>query len=77
MAFLPAGRDVDASGTLIKKHKFSGAVQFKESLVKEKKRFAKAFIAHLLRFALSRELTPADTLTIDDILRKTKKKISN
>jgi len=67
------GRDVDASGTLIKKHKFAGVVEFKESLVKEKKRFAKAFTGHLLRFALSRELRPADSLIIDDIVSKAEK----
>jgi hypothetical protein len=31
---------------------------------------AKAFTAHLLRFALAKELTPADTLTIDAIVAK-------
>jgi hypothetical protein len=65
------GRDVDASGTLMKKHPFAGIVDFKESLVKEEKRFARAFTAHLLRFALTRELTPADSLTIDQIIAAT------
>ena len=36
--------------------------------MKEDRRFAKAFTAHLLRFALARELDPADTLTIDHIV---------
>ena len=65
------GRDVDASGTLMRKHDFKGIVDFKESLVKENRRFANAFTAHLLRFALARELTPADSLTIAAILKKT------
>lgn len=69
----PNGRDVDASGTLMKKHPFDGAVRFKESLVKEDKRFAKAFTAHLLRYATSKELSPADTLTIEAIVGKTEK----
>ena len=30
-----------------------------------------AFAAHLLRFALSRELTPGDSLTVDAIVGKT------
>ena len=64
------GRPVDASGTLFRKYKFAGAVDFKESLVKEQQRFARAFTAHLLRFALSRELSPADTITIDTIINK-------
>ncbi|MCH2367724.1 MAG: DUF1585 domain-containing protein, partial [Planctomycetes bacterium] len=46
---------------------------FKEALVKEKRRFARAFTAHLLRFALSRELHPADSLTVDDIVEKAAK----
>jgi hypothetical protein len=65
------GRMVDASGTFLKKYPFGGIVDFKESLVKENKRFAKAFTAHLLRFALSRELAPADSSTIESILKKT------
>jgi hypothetical protein len=62
------GRDVDASGTLLRKYEFNDIVRFKESIVKEDRRFAKAFTAHLLRFALARELDPADTLTIDHIV---------
>jgi len=67
------GRDVDASGTLMKKHKFESVVQFKASLVQEKERFAKAFTEHLLRFALSRELEPADILTVDEIILHAKR----
>ena len=62
------GRDIDASGTLLRKYEFNDIVRFKESIVKEDRRFAKAFTAHLLRFALARELDPADTLTIDHIV---------
>ena len=65
------GRTVDASGTLIRKYPFDGVVRFKAALVKEKRRFAKAFAGHLLRFASSRELTAADSLTLDDIVNKT------
>ena len=67
------GRDVDASGTLMRRHEFDGVVRFKELLVKENRRFAKAFTGHLLRFALSRELSPADSLTIDTIVDNTEK----
>jgi hypothetical protein len=66
------GRDVDASGTLMKTYKFQDVVEFKATLVKEETRFAKAFTAHLLRFGLSRELTPADSLVVDDIIKNTK-----
>ncbi|MEM7233143.1 MAG: DUF1588 domain-containing protein [Planctomycetota bacterium] len=62
------GRDVDSSGKLLRKYPFQGIVQFKESLVKEERRFAKAFTAHLLRFALSRELVPSDALVVEKIV---------
>ncbi len=67
------GRKVDSSGKLLKKYEFDGIVRFKEALVKEKRRFARAFTAHLLRFALSRELEPADSLTVDAIVEKAEK----
>ncbi len=62
------GRDVDATGRLLRDQKFEGVVSFKELLVQEKRRFAKALTGHLLRFAFSRELTPADSLAIDQIV---------
>ena len=55
----------------MRKYAFDGIVRFKESLVKEDRRFAKAFTGHLLRFALSDELRPVDALTIDTIVNKT------
>jgi hypothetical protein len=67
------GREVDSSGTLLRKHRFKGIVDFKESLVKENRRFARAFTGHLLRFAMARELSPFDSLTIDTIVDKTEK----
>jgi len=66
------GREVDASGTLMRKHAFDGVVKFKQSLVRENERFARAFTSHLLRFALSRELEPSDTIAIDAIVEKTR-----
>ena len=67
----PNGRDVDASGTLMKKYPFDGAVRFKESLAKEERRFARAFTAHLMRYATSRELNPADFLVVEEIVENT------
>ena len=32
--------------------------------------FARAFTEHLLRFALTRELSPADSIAVDAILHK-------
>ena len=67
------GRNVDSAGILLRKHKYEDIVGFKESLIKEKRRFAKAFTRHLLRFALSKELAPVDILTVDTIVKRTEK----
>ena len=55
----------------MRKYPFKDVVKFKESIVTEDKRFAKAFTAHLLRFALARELTPADALAVERIVNQT------
>ncbi|MBI1315163.1 DUF1588 domain-containing protein [bacterium] len=65
------GRNVDAGGRLMRKHDYATVVDFKSSLLQEKRRFARAFTGHLLRFALARELRPADSLTIDEIVDAT------
>jgi hypothetical protein len=57
----------------MKKYEFDNIVRFKESLVKENRRFAKAFTGHLLRYALSKELSPVDSLTIEAIVNKSEK----
>jgi len=62
------GRTVDSGGTLLRRRDFDGAVQFKDAIVEEQRLFAKAFIEHLLRFALARELGPSDAVTADAIL---------
>lgn len=67
------GKPVDSSGTLLRTYPFEDVVDFKQSLAKENTRFARAFTSHLLRFALARELLPADTITIDSIVNKTAK----
>jgi hypothetical protein len=66
------GREVDSSGKLMRKHTYGGAVDFKDSLLKEKDRYARAFVGHLLRFFTSRELAPGDTLEIERITEKAK-----
>ena len=65
--------ETDASGTLLRKYPFADPAKFKQSIVQEDKRFAKAFTSHLLRFALARELSPADALTVDQIVENTAK----
>ena len=66
-----SGRDVDAGGTLFRRHPFNDAVAFKGAILAERERFVRAFTAHLLRFALGRELVPADRLVIEGIVRRT------
>ena len=42
-------------------------IEFKQIIVQQKRRFIRAFVAHLLTYALGRELGPADSLALDDI----------
>ena len=65
------GLKVDASGSLLRKYDFDGIVRFKSALVQEERRFARAFVSHMLRFALARELSATDTITVDEIVEKT------
>jgi hypothetical protein len=65
------GRPVDPSGTLLRRNSFKDILEFKTHLLSQEKRFARAFAAHLLRFALARELSPADSPSLDRILQNT------
>ena len=60
-------RDVDVSGRLFNQYDFSTLVEFKALLVQEKQRFIRAFAAHLLSYALGRQLGPADGPALDEI----------
>jgi hypothetical protein len=60
-------REVDMSGTLFRKHRFTNVVEFKDAILLEKKRFARGFAGHLLSFALGRELGAADQIAIEQI----------
>ena len=61
------GRQVDASGVLFNRHEFKTILEFKKILVKEKERFLRGFVSHLLSYALSRDLGIADASTLDDL----------
>jgi hypothetical protein len=61
------GREVDASGTLFRTHKFSNIIEFKDAILKEKNRFVRGLAGHLLAFGLGRELNPSDSLALDEI----------
>ncbi|MFT5327384.1 MAG: hypothetical protein ACI8P0_005273, partial [Planctomycetaceae bacterium] len=65
------GRDVDMSGTLFRKHEFSDIIEFKDSILVEKDRFARALAGHLLSFGLARELAASDQLALDEIAQAT------
>ena len=65
---------VDASGTLTDGRKFNGSVEFKELLLDDRDRFARAFIEHLCTYALRRVLTVDDKDDISLILSEAKKK---
>ena len=63
----PNGREVDGSGNLFNRHEFTSVLEFKQSVLHERRRFIRGFAAHLLSFALGRELGPADSPALDDI----------
>ena len=64
------GREVDVSGVLFNQFEFKTLVEFKQLIVQEKHRFIRAFVGHLLSYALGREPGPADAPTLDEITRK-------
>jgi hypothetical protein len=59
---------------LIDGRKFNGSVEFKELLLDDRDRFARAFIEHLCTYALRRVLTVDDKDDISLILGEAKKK---
>jgi hypothetical protein len=67
------GLKVDASGTLFGKHEFTDVVGFKDAILAEKELFAKAFVGHLLSYALGRELTLGDRIAAGEIAEASKK----
>ncbi len=65
------GPKVDSSGTLFRKHEFSSIIEFKDAILIEKNRFARALASHLLAFALGREVTVADSEALDLVAKMT------
>jgi len=61
----PNGREVNVSNVLFNQHQFANFNEFKKLIVREKPRFTRGFIAHLLSYALCRELGPADTPALE------------
>ena len=65
------GTNVDAGGTLFQRHQFSNVVEFKDAILTEKERFARAFAAHLMAYALGREVETADWPALEQIVERT------
>ena len=65
------GREVDMSGMLFRKHSFTDVVEFKDAILAEKDRFARALAGHLLSFGLARELGASDQIALDQIAKAT------
>ncbi|MEY5025606.1 MAG: hypothetical protein RLZZ244_1134 [Verrucomicrobiota bacterium] len=65
------GARIDPSGKLFNQHPFANVEEFKEALLKEKRRFAKAFTGHLLKYALGREVDPMDQAAVERIVTAT------
>ena len=64
------GREVDMEGVLFRKHKFTNVVEFKDAVLLEKERFVRGLAGHLLVFSLGRQLSPADQIALDEIVKK-------
>ena len=65
------GLAIDSSGKLFNTQPFKNIEEFKDGLLAEKDRFTRAFAAHLLTYALCRELTLADRSALDRIVHAT------
>ncbi len=65
------GRTVDVSGELFRKHQFDNVIEFKDSILAEKDRFARALAGHLLAYGLARGLGPSDQSALDQIVNNT------
>jgi len=63
------GRKIDMNGKLFRKHEFNDIVEFKDAILAEKDRFTRGFAAHLLSFALAREMGVADSPALDQITK--------
>lgn len=63
-----SGQAVDPAGVLFGRYEFRDIVEFKDAVLAEKERFARAFAGHLLEFALARDLEAADEPALDRIV---------
>jgi len=59
---------IDPSGEITGIGTFTTPGEFRDLIIKDRKRFVRGFTEHLLSFALARELTYADTATVERIV---------
>lgn len=65
------GARIDASGKIYGGDTFQNPVEFKDAVLAERDRFARAFTEHLFTYALARELTPHDRSAVQDVTSST------
>ena len=63
-------RDIDMSGKLFRQHEFASVVEFKDAILQNKHRFARAFAGHLLAFALAREVDATDAVALNRMVEQ-------
>lgn len=68
----PNGRRINAEGTLMRRRPFHNATEFKEAIAAERTLFVEAFVRHLLRYALGRELRPPDNVAVQRVMNATR-----
>ena len=66
------GRDIDTSGKLFGEMEFSNIEEFKDLILDQPEIFMRAFIEHMLSYALGRELKITDKPAVDRITRRVK-----
>ncbi|MEK6238807.1 MAG: DUF1585 domain-containing protein, partial [Planctomycetales bacterium] len=62
------GLPIDSGGKLFNEHPFSNVTEFKDAILAEKDRFARAFAGHLLSYALGRKLDARDRPSLDRVI---------
>ena len=64
------GRSIDPSGTLFQRHEFADVIGFKDAILAEREQFAHAFAAHLMSYALGRQIETADWPALEKIVQQ-------
>lgn len=65
------GREIDTAGMLLRQHKFTNVVEFKDAILAERDRFTAGLASHLMSFALARKIDAGDSVAIKQIAKAT------